>query len=401
MKIVQINTVVYGSTGRIMMDLVSLSRERGWEAYVTVPKGRHYRPIDPAIALPIGSRVSEDLHLILGRITGLQGFFSRAATRRFLRKLDAIGPDLIHLHNLHNSYINLPMLFAYLKAHEEIRVVWTFHDCWPITGHCPHFDMIGCGQWEGSCGRCPQYREYPQSWVDHARLMHRKKKQWFGGVKNLTVVTPSKWVGEMAGRSFMGQYPIQVIHNGVNLSVFQPTDGSFRQDHGLEGKHIVLGVAFGWGLRKGLDVFIELAHRLDDTYRIVLVGTDERVDAQLPESILAIHRTQNQKQLAEIYTAADVFVNPTREETLGLVNIEALACGTPVITFRSGGSPECIDDTCGTVVEKNDVDGMEREIRRICTESPYPPEACRAYSEGFEINNVYKDYMDLYERTAE
>ena len=197
--------------------------------------------------------------------------------------------------------------------------------------------------------------------------------------------------------SYMSQYPIKVIYNGIDLSVFKPTESDFRAKYGLENKKIVLGVAFDWGVRKGLDVFVELSKRLSDEYRIVLVGTNDQIDSALPSNIISIHRTQNQRELAEIYTAADVFANPTREEAFGLVNVEALACGTPGVTFRTGGSPECYDDTCGVVVEKNDIDAMEREIRRICETHPYDIESCIKFAQGFDMYDRYREYIDLYQ----
>jgi glycosyltransferase involved in cell wall biosynthesis len=200
----------------------------------------------------------------------------------------------------------------------------------------------------------------------------------------------------MARQSFFGDYPIKVIHNGISLETFTYTKSDFREKHGIGDKKLVLGVAFGWGERKGLDVFLELDRRLDDSYQIVLVGTDESVDKQLPDSIISIHRTANQTELAEIYSAADVYANPTREEVLGLVNLEALACGTPVITFNAGGSPECVDETCGVVVPKNDVDALEAAIRRVTTEKPFSKEACRAYASNFDADRKFGEYVKLY-----
>jgi glycosyltransferase involved in cell wall biosynthesis len=228
--------------------------------------------------------------------------------------------------------------------------------------------------------------------------MHNRKKALFSGL-DMTIVTPSQWLADLVKQSFLKDYPVKVIHNGIDLSVFRPTPSNFREKYGIaRDKKILLGVAFGWGARKGLDVFIDLAHRLDpDHYQIVLVGTDENTDKQLPENIISIHRTQNQAELAEVYTAADLFVNPTREENYPTVNMEALACGTPVLTFRTGGSPEILDETCGAVVACDDVDAMEREIIRICAEAPYSEAACLKRAEGFDHNQRFEEYIHLYE----
>ena len=227
-------------------------------------------------------------------------------------------------------------------------------------------------------------------------MMWSLKKKYFTGINHCILVTPSQWLADLVKQSFLKGYPVKVINNGIDLSVFKPTESGFREKYGLEDVKIVLGVASGWGKRKGLDVFIELAKRLLDDYRIVLVGTDDNVDKQLPSNIISIHRTQNQKELAEIYTAANVFANPTREDTFPTVNMESLACGTPVVTFRTGGCPEILDETCGSVVDCDDVGALEIEIRRICDEKPYSVEACLARAQKFDMNDRFKEYLDLY-----
>lgn len=396
LKIAQINTCTYGSTGKIAKGLNTVVERRGGMGYICVPNGRHNkgRPVTKK-AIWIGGRVSEDLHLLLDRFTGLNGCFSRIATHRFLRKLTKLDIDVLHLHNLHNCYINLPMLFRYIKKH-NIPVIWTLHDCWAFTGHCPHFTMVKCDKWKTGCHHCPQHREYPKSYVDNSKFMYRRKKEWFTGVQDLTIVTPSHWLAELVGESFLKDYPVKVIHNGIDLSVFKPTESDFRKKHHCEDKFILLGVAFGWGVRKGLDVFVDLASRLDDRFQIVLVGTDDAVDRNLPEGIISIHRTQNQAELAEIYTAADLFVNPTREDTYPTVNMESLACGTPVVTFQTGGSPEMVDPTCGSVVPCDDIDALEREILRIAATNPYPASACLKKAKEFDMNERFEEYVKLY-----
>lgn len=397
MRVVEINSTNFGSTGGIMLHIAEAARARGHEVLTCCPKSRSNAKKQPEHQLLIGNRVLRNLHILLGRYTGLQGCFSALSTFRFLRKIKRFQPDVIHLHNLHSDYINLPMLFGYIKRH-SIKTVWTLHDCWAFTGHCPHFTMTACGKWKSGCHHCPSYKEYPASALDNAAYMYRLKKRWFTGVEDMTIVTPSRWLAELVKQSYLRDYPVEVIHNGIDLAVFKPTESRFREEHGIaEDQYMLLGVAFGWGEGKGLDVFVELSRRLDARFQIVLVGTDETVDRQLPENIVAIHRTQNQRELAEIYTAADLFVNPTREDTYPTVNMEALACATPVLTFRTGGSPECIDETCGSVVDCDDVDAMEREIVRICEERPYARRACVEHGSGFENEKVFARYLDLYD----
>lgn len=398
MKIVSVNSVNFGSTGKIMLQIADTARKAGHEALVAYPSSGSNKRNSSPDDITIGSAISRNIHLVLGRYTGRAGTFSRIATLGFLRRLSALHPDVIHLHNLHNSYINLPMLFKYIKKH-NISVVWTLHDCWAFTGHCPHFTLAGCDKWRSGCHSCPSYREYPQSRVDNSKFTYALKKKCFTGVENLTVVTPSEWLAGLVRESFLGEYPIKVINNGIDLSVFKPIESDFKKRHNIpDSKSVLLGVSFGWGEKKGLDVFVELASRLDpEKYQIVLVGTDDGVDACLPDNIISIHRTQNQTELAEIYSAADLFINPTREENYPTVNMEAIACGTPVLTFRTGGSPEIPDAATGSVVDCGDVDALEREIGRICAERPYSESACLERAGKFDMNQRFEEYVKLYE----
>jgi glycosyltransferase involved in cell wall biosynthesis len=256
--------------------------------------------------------------------------------------------------------------------------------------------MAGCNRWLTGCGKCPLRKE--SSWLfDKSAKNYERKKSALSNL-DLTIVTPSQWLADLVKQSFLKDYPVQVINNGIDLTVFKPSESDFRKRYGLEDKKILLGVAMGWGERKGLDVFIELHKRLPEEYKIVLVGTNDSDDKNLPDGIISIYRTQNQRELAEIYSAADVFVNPTREEVFGLVNTESLACGTPGVTFNSGGSPECYDETCGAVVECDDVDALEREILRICREKPYISDACIKKAKDFDKTERFKEYIELYER---
>ena len=381
-----------------MLQIADMAENRGHETLVCYAKSRSNAKKQRAEDLPIGNRITRNLHLVLAEFTGLNGMFSWFSTKNFLRKIDKWKPDIMHLHNLHNCYINLPLLFKYISKN-HIKVVWTLHDCWAFTGQCPYFTMVKCDKWKTGCHDCPSYREYPQSRVDLTKTMWKLKKKWFTGVKNMTIVTPSQWLADLVKESYLKDYPVQVINNGIDLSIFKPTESNFSSKHGIGDKKMLLGVAFGWSTRKGLDVFIKLAEELDkDKFQIVLVGTDETTDKMLPKNIISIHRTQNQKELAEIYTAADLFVNPTREENFPTVNMEALACGTPVLTFETGGSPEIIDKTCGIVVPCDDVDALEAEIRRICETKPYAQAASLKRSKNFGKNEKSKEYVELYRK---
>ena len=398
MKVAQINMVHNGSTGNIMLNISKLLSEKG-EGTMTFSAKSYTKkkttfPATFENHQYFGNRFENLIHTVLGQLTGLNGCFSYFGTKKLIRECKKFSPDIIHLHNLHSFCINLPMLFRYVKKN-NISVVWTLHDCWTFTGHCPHFVMANCDKWKTECHHCPQLNVYPKSKTDNTKTTHNLKKKWFSGIKNMTLVTPSEWLGDLVKQSFLKDYPVKVINNGIDLSVFRPVESNFREKYNLQDKKILLGVASGWEARKGLDVFKELANRLDDSYRIVLVGIDGATQ-NLPEKIIAIKRTENQKELAEIYTTADLFVNPTREEVLGLVNIESLACGTPVLTFRTGGSPEVPDETCGSVVDVDDIDAMEKEIIRICKDKPYSKEACLERAKSFDMYDRFEEYIETY-----
>lgn len=406
MKIIEFNTTHQGSTGNIMLNIARCARADGLEVTTfstnSWGKGKKNQKL-PRIEghKYYGSFYESFLHNLFGKVFAKNGGFERFATARVLREFDKIKPDVIHLHNLHGFNVNLPMLFKYIKK-KKIRVIWTLHDCWSFTGQCPHYAMIGCERWKTHCHDCPLIGEYPKVWWDNSSKIYDWKRKMFNGVEDLTIVTPSKWLAEQVAQSYLKNYPVNVINNGINLDVFAPTESDFRTKYGCEDKHVVLGVSSVWNAKKGLDVFIELASRLDkNKYQIVLVGTDEATDAKLPDNVISIHRTENQAQLAEIYSAADVFVNPTREDTFPTVNIESLACGTPVVTFRTGGSPEILTEECGSVVDINDTGAMEREIARVCEDKTYREESCVNRARNFDMKDRFEEYVELYRNSTE
>lgn len=395
MILVQINSCNFGSTGNIMLGIDKIAINNGIETYICVPKSRENSKKNIKNQIMIGNRISRNLHLFLANITGFQGCFSFFSTWNFLRKLSRIKPDIIHLHNLHNSYINIPMLFRYIKKH-DIYVVWTLHDCWSFTGQCPHFIMAKCDKWKDGCYCCSQYRNYPSSKVDRTKTMWKLKKKWFSDIKHIMIVTPSQWLASLVKESYFKDYPIKVINNGINLEIFKPMESDFRKKNKLEDIYIIIGVANPWSERKGLDVFIELSKRLNNNYKIVLVGTNEKLDKKIPDNIISIHRTNTQAEIAEIYSAADIFVNPTREENYPTVNMESLACGTPVITFETGGSPEIIDKMCGCVVSCDDINTLEKKIIEITSRELYSFKDCLKRSKHFNENDKYNEYLNVY-----
>lgn len=393
MKIVQINaTCGVGSTGKICVDISRILTENNIENFIIYSS----RSDGYELGIRCSNRKYLKLQALKSRIFGNYGFNSKMATRKMIDILERINPDIVNLHNIHGYDCDLEMLFTYFMK-QKTKLIWTFHDCWAFTGYCPHFTMVKCNQWKKECVSCVQMHDY--SWfVDRSGILFQKKKNLFKNL-DMIIVTPSHWLADLVKQSFLKDYPVKVINNGIDLSVFRPSEGDFRKKYGLEDKKILLGVAFGWTIRKGIDVFCALAQRLSDEYQIILVGTNRQIEKKLPNNILSIHYTQNQEELAEIYTAADVFINPTREENYPTVNMESLACGTPVLTFRTGGSPEILDETCGSVVDCDDIDNLEKEIIRICNEKPYTKEACIKKAKGFDKNEKFKEYLELYEGT--
>lgn len=400
MRIVQINMLHNGSTGKIMLNIASCARKQGHEVWTFSPivHQLHSHMDTPRIGghKYFGNRHENMIHRILDRLLSINGMFSFIGTRRLLKELDRIKPDIIHLHNLHNLTMDLRSLFGYIKKH-NIKTVWTLHDCWAFTGRCPHYELAKCDKWKTGCGNCPQIKEYPPAYIDLTGLMWKLKKSWFTAIDTMVITPPSQWLADQVKQSFLKDYPIQVIHNGIDLSVFKPIESDFRSQYGCENKKVILGVAFDWDERKGLDVFIELSRRLTDDYQIVLVGTDEKVDDSLPDNIISIHRTQDQHELAGLYSVADVFVNPTRADTFPTVHIEALACGTPVVTFAVGGSCEMLNDSCGVSVSCNDIASMENAIVRIAEGKCYAREACIKRAEEYDQFDKFAEYVKLYE----
>ena len=393
MNIAFINAVPYGSTGKIVSQIADCAEKNGDNVLICVSWAKRHHKYRRKNVFE-GSFLEKAIHILLGRITGCTGCFSVFDTCRIIFKLKKFKPDVIHLHLLHSDSFNLPVLFKYIKR-QNIPVVWTMHDCWALTGYCPHFVVANCDKWQTGCFQCSQLKKY--TFVDSTKFMWNLKKNCFTGVSDLSIVAPSEWLKETIKKSYLGDYKTTVINNGVDLSVFNFKPNSFREEYGIgQDQFIVLGVSFDWSYKKGIDVFADLAELLDkEKFKIVLVGIDKTMEKTLPKNIISIARTENQEELAKIYSAADLFINPTREEVFGLVNIEALGCETPVVTFNTGGSPECIDESCGIVLKKNDSEHMKAAIEYIQKERPFKAEASRKRAELFSGDKVYARYYEL------
>lgn len=398
MNILQINSVCgAGSTGRIATDLHKILITQGHKS--TVAYGRDAaRNCDQTIR--IGSKFDNYLHLARTRLFDSHGLGASAATKKLIAQIKVLNPDVIHLHNLHGYYLHIGLLFDYLKEANK-PVIWTLHDCWAFTGHCAYFDFVGCERWRYQCHDCPLKSEYPKSlFLDRSKRNYQQKKALFTGMQNLTIVTPSKWLATLVKQSFLQEYPVVVINNGIDLNVFQPTPNGFRRRYNLEDKLILLGVATPWSERKGYRYFLDLAKQLRPDEKIVLVGVSAEQIKQLPAGIIGFAKTASTADLAEIYSAADIFINPTLEDNFPTTNLEALACGTPVITFNSGGSPECLADNCGLVVARGDLPGLVGAIAAVRKfgKAAYSAHCQKRALEWFDKDARFAEYVELYSK---
>lgn len=351
MRIALLNTV-YGvtSVGRIMADLTSDLKAKGHEVlpiYGREPVLEALRPGSFSIEDQLGIR----WHGLMTRLFDRHGLDSVRATRKLLRRLDEFQPELLWLHNLHGYYINFPLLFRWIKAHPDLQVRWTLHDCWSFTGHCAHFSAYGCDLWKTECAHCPLKASYPKSYLlNRSRQNYRIKKKCFTGVKHLTLQVPSCWLEKLVRQSFLKDYPVEVVPNSIDRSIFKPVPGNFRKQYGLENRIIVLAVGTVWSENKGMKDYLSLSRMLDERFQLVLVGMSPKEIEGLPKNILGIPRTDSAKALAEIYTAADVLISASREEVFGMTILEAHACGTPAIVYEGTACEEVAKGCKGKAV---------------------------------------------------
>lgn len=367
MKVLLINSVCgVRSTGRIVTELAEQYMAQGHE--VKIAYGRERTPEQyQAITYRIGTDLDVKMNGLKVRVFDNEGFNAQRQTQAFLKWAEMYDPDVVWLHNLHGYYLNIEQLFQWIKSRTHMEIRWTLHDCWAFTGHCAHFSLVKCERWKTACCQCSQTKEYPKSiFSDHSAENYRRKREAFCGVENMTLVTPSYWLADLVKQSFLKEYPVEVEHNTIDTDVFQPTIGDFRERYSMQNKKIVLGVASAWNDKKGFSDFLKLSKLLDESYVIVLVGLSPRQLQQLPPSIIGIERTDSVSQLAEIYTTADVFVNLTYEDTYPTVNLEAQACGTPCLTYCTGGSVETVAPD--NVVEQGNLSAMVTKIHSVCLE---------------------------------
>lgn len=360
-RYVQINAFYNMSTGSIMRQIDKDAQANGFETYMFWGRGK--KSLD-SHKQKFSSDISVLLHVIGARIFDRAGFFSKRDTLKLLTILDEINPDIVHLHGLQGYYINVPLIFDWL-SNKKCKTYITLHDCWLFTGHCPYFSMIKCDKWKTHCMNCPQKSYYPKSVLfdsSYKNFEEKKESVLQLDKNNTTIICPSNWMAELARNSFLSKFNIIVKHNKINLSIFRPMRSDFKLIYNLENKIMILGVASEWTKRKGLNDFFKLNDMINSNYQIVLVGLTEKQIKKCPKNIIALQRTENQIELAKIYNAADVFVNPTYEDNYPTVNLEAEACGTPVYTYNTGGSPETIQLEESKVFNQGDIFNLAKAL---------------------------------------
>lgn len=398
MKVVQINvTVNSGSTGRIAEDIGKTLLDNGHESWIAY--GRGNRPSQSQL-VTIGNQADIVLHGAKSLLFDRHGFGSKAATISLINEIKKIQPDVICLHNLHGYYIHIGELFEYLSS-TNIPTFWTFFDCWAFTGHCSYFDDINCTKWKTECYSCPKTSQYPKSlFKDQSTRNFRDKKALFLGKNNLHLIVHSQWLKGMVEESFMAKTKTTHIFSGIDLGLFKPSSSNLRQQHQIHDKTLVLGVASVWDKRKGLQDFGKLVNYLDSDYQVVLIGVTDKQRAELPNEVIGISRTESVEELAQWYSAANVFVNPTYQDNFPTTNIESLACGTPVVTYQTGGSPEAIDQETGMIVEKGSVKGLKESIELVVSwDREEIRKKCRLRAEvNFDKSQQYLKYIKLFEQ---
>jgi len=398
MKILQINTVCgVGSTGKIAADIHKYAEGNGHSGKIAF-RGGEIGDVPAEDTIRIGTTVDYYFHVLMTRLTGKTGFYSKKATARFIKEIEIYDPDIVHIHILHGYYINIEILFDYLKEKNK-NVVFTQHCCWAFTGHCPYFTFINCNKWKTGCYVCPLIHEYPKSaYLDSSKWNYEHKRRIFTQVDKAVIATPSDWLASLVEESFLKKFNVVPVYNGIDLDKFKPVDSKFREKHNLKDKFIILGVAPDWkDERKGLSDFLKMAKMLDEFEVIVLVG-DMKDNTSLPDNIVHVARTNSIGELAEVYTAADVFVNPSRQETFGLTIVESLACGTPSIVYDATAMPELIDETCGVAVEKQNVTALLEAARDVKNSNAITKDNCLKRAKIYSKENMCKGYMEIYEK---
>lgn len=396
-KIVQINVTCNGSTGRIMEQIQKKATESGYKAISFYGRGN---PSNKE-CIKIDTQIEILWHVLIARLLNLQGHGSIFATYRMIKKIKKIQPDIIHLHNLHGYYINLKMLFKFLKK-QNIPIIWTLHDCWAFTGHCAYYTANNCEKWKSLCDNCKYKNMYPEAYFfgNRAKKEYLLKKKLISEIKNLTITVPSHWLKGQVNNSYLKERQTEVVHNCIETNVFKPIEYTdIKKKYNIDlNKKIILGVAAQWGKNKGIEYFKELSEIIDNEKEvIVMVGlTDKQIQA-MPENIIGINRTENIEELVNIYSMADVFFNPSIQETFSMVTIEAIACGTPCLVMDSTATPELVNENIGRILKKQEFSDMKKIYKEIqeMIKKGKNTNACVEQAQKYDIEN-YQKYINLY-----
>lgn len=397
MIVLQINTNVNsGSTGRIAEEIGLKAIEAGYNSFIAAANTS--RPSKSKI-IQIGNDFDRKMHGLKTRLLDRHGFGSGKATKELVTKLEQLNPDLIHLHNIHGYYLHIGILFEYLKKHQK-PVIWSFHDCWPFTGHCSHFERVNCYRWQNLCYNCPNKKGYPASYfIDRSTKNYLLKKDLFTSLRNLNIITPSDWLTNHVKKSFFKYFDVRTIYNGIDINVFKPQSRlELKFKYNLVNKYVILAVANVWNIYKGLNDIIKLSYQLDSNSQIVMIGLTSAQINKLPANIIGISHTNSISELSEWYSLSNVFINPTYSDNFPTTNLESLACGTPVITYNTGGSPEAIDENTGFVVDKGNIEQLSKCIKIILGHGKdYYTNNCRVRAETyFNKDDRFIDYLNLY-----
>ena len=398
-KLIQINVVANsGSTGKIAEQIGLLAMADGWDCYMAYGRWNYNSSLK---LYKIGSKKDVYLHGLKSILFDKHALGSKKATKALIEEIQQVRPDIIHLHNIHGYYLNLPLLCDFLAEYGK-PIVMTLHDCWTVTGHCVHFQDINCDKWKTGCNHCPNLKGYPQSlFIDNSKNNWNIKRQSFQKILPLlTIVQECNWLSDIVSQSYLKEAARKVIVNGIDLDVFKPTDNvsDIRTNYQVNNKFVILAVSNGWNSTKGLEDILWLRDKLSDEYVIVMVGVSPKQKKNLPQGIIGICKTENVKQLAELYSMADMFLNPTYQDTLPTVSIEALACGTPVISYDTGGSADIVDENVGILIERGNRDALLSSIKDIKNRGKLSyQKSCREKALNiFNNQKCFSDYLKLY-----
>lgn len=397
MKVLFINTVFEkGSTGRIVKELGEAVEENGGEYRVAYGRGFY----DDEHCYRIGSDIDLYIHAFLSRLTDRAGFYSTEATKKLIRFIKEYNPDVIHLHNLHGYYINIGVLFNYLKTEFVGKVIWTLHDCWAFTGHCTYYSYFGCLKWMSECSSCRQKHEYPASYVlDNSQSNYKRKHSIFSGMGDrLSIVAVSEWLAEEVRKSFLKEYKVNTIYNGIDTDIFKNLRSDLKERLCIQDKYIFLCVSDGWDKRKGYEQVLELAECIDSDSVLIVIGLNQKQIKELPHGVIGLKRTWNQQELVKYYSIADVLFNPSKEETFGLVTVESMACGTPAVVYNTTACAEIVgDERYGRIL------AQDRQVRDCLEEikldkKRYFNTCQRRVREMFTIEKMQQEYIRLYQK---